>query len=209
MAAGTRTRDADTGARRRPQQERSRAKVDAILDAADELVGAVGVDQLTTTRVAAQAGVAVGSLYQYFDGVPAIIDALVARHAEHYRDRLHRALSERRLRRKRDAANTALDALIDYYRSEPGFRGLWRGAPRAMGAGFGDAGDALVGQVTDALVEQGLVTTIDDELALEVQVQWAVAAPLIELAFRRDPDGDPTVLAHLRRLWDLDVRPVD
>lgn len=196
------------GGRRQPQQERSRAKVDAILDAADGLVAERGVEHLTTTLVAERAGVAVGSLYQYFDGVPAIIDELVARHAEHYRAQLHDALAAKRLTRKRDAANTALDALIDYYRTQPGFRGLWRGAPRAMGAGFGAAGDALVALVIDALVDQGLVTTIDDDLARELEVQWAVAAPLIELAFRRDPAGDPTVLAHLRRLWDLDVRPV-
>lgn len=195
-------------ARRRPKQERSRAKVDAILDAADAIVATDGTDGLTTTLVAERAGVAVGTLYQYFDGVPAIVDALVARHADRYTESLRVALTARRFKRKRDTANAALDLLIDYYRAEPAFRALWRGAPRATGAGFEEESTVLVRVVTEALVAQGLVDADDDGFALEAAVQWAVAVPLIELAFRRDPDGDPTVLAHLRRLWDLDVAGV-
>lgn len=197
--------------RRRPQQERSRAKYDAILDAADKLLAddrageRATTDPLTTTLVAERADVAVGTLYQYFDGVPAIIEALVERHAERYSTRLRDTLRTRTFERKRDAANAALDALIEYYRREPAFRALWRGSPRATSGGFGDAADALVGIVTESLVAQGLIEHGDEHFALEAQVQWAVAAPLIELAFKRDPNGDDTVLHHLRRLWDLDV----
>lgn len=203
---------ADRTGRRRPQQERSRAKVDAILDAADQLLAEdrdgdrATTDPLTTTLVAERAGVAVGTLYQYFDGVPAIVEALVERHAQRYSAQLRDTLRNRTFKRKRDAANAALDALIEYYRSEPAFRALWRGAPRATSGGFGDAADALVGIVTESLVAQGLIEEGDEHFALEAQVQWAVAAPLIELAFKREPAGDDIVLQHLRRLWDLDVR---
>ncbi len=194
--------------RRRPQQQRSIAKFDAMLDAADDLVATDGVASLTTTRVAERAGIAVGSVYQYFDGVPDLIDALVARHAERFATHLRDELAHRRFRRKRDAANATLDALIDYQRAEPAFRSLWHSAPRVIGAGFTDAAEPLVEIVTRALVDQGLVEASDDDFAREAEVQWAVAAALIPVAFRLDPDGDPTVLAHLRRLFDLDVRAV-
>ena len=195
--------------RRTPQQQRSKAKVDAILDASENIVVGTGVDGLTTTIVAETAGMAVGTLYQYFDSIDAILDALVARHAEAFALRLKESLSGQQFRRKRDAANAALDALIDYYRGHPSFRALWRGAPNATGVGFGDdAGDVLVGLIIEALESQGMASRTDPDFVLEVEVQWSVAQGLIRLAFRRDPDGDPAVLNHLRRLFDLDVDPL-
>ncbi|MBI2706215.1 MAG: TetR/AcrR family transcriptional regulator [Actinobacteria bacterium] len=196
--------------RRTPQQQRSRAKVDAILDASERIVTADGLDGLTTTIVAEQAGIAVGTLYQYFDSIDAILDALIARHAESFALQLKEALSGQKFRRKRDAANAALDELIEYYRSHPSFRALWRGAPSATGAGFGDeAGDVLIGLVIEAIESQGMASRADPDFVLEVEVQWSLAQALIRLAFRRDPKGDAAVLNHLRRLFDLDVDPVE
>lgn len=195
--------------RRQPQQQRSRAKVDAILDAADQLVLAEDTDVITTTLIADRAGVAVGTLYQYFDGVPAIVRALVDRHIARFGDSLEAAFADCSLTRKRDAANGALDALIAYYRTDPSFRRLWTTAPRETSAGFNDASESLVGIITDALVEQGLLELPDEIYRREADVQWATATALVELAFSRDPDGDPAILAHLRRLFDLDVRPLD
>lgn len=72
----------DGAARRRiPKQERSRALVDAILEAAERLVRARGVAAMTTPAVAELAGVSVGSLYQYFPSKHALVAALIERHA--------------------------------------------------------------------------------------------------------------------------------
>ena len=65
--------------RKKPMQGRSTATVDAILEAAIRILRADGWGQLTTTRVAARAGVSVGSLYQYFPSREAIAAALVRR----------------------------------------------------------------------------------------------------------------------------------
>jgi len=195
-------------ARRLPKQQRSRDKVDAILDAADALITVGDADAVTTTLVAARAGVAVGSVYRYFDGVPAILEALTARHTERFAVYLSASLEGQRFVRKRDGANAALDALIDYYRADAGFRGLWRIAPRVTGAGFGEASDMLVDIIMQAMMAQGLFDHVDQDLAREAEIQWAIATALIEVAFGRDPKGDPTVLTHLRRCFDLDVRPV-
>ena len=196
-----------TDARRRPQQQRSRAKVDAILAAANALVAQNGADALTTTLVAERAGVAVGSLYQYFDGVPAIVEALVARHADLFGEHLRAHLADTRFKRKRDAANAALDALITYYRSDAAFRSLWHSAPRVTGAGFAGEGEMLIGIITQALRSQDLFDANDRNYERETKVQWAIATALIQVAFEMDPDGDAAVLTHLRRLFALDVRP--
>lgn len=196
-------------ARRRPQQARSQAKVDAVLDAADALVAEGGLEALTTAAVAERAGVAVGTLYQYFASAAAIAEALLVRHGVAFAAELAVVLEARRFRRKRDAANAALDAFIAYCRAHPPFLVLWRAQATAglgLGGELGDAGHALVGVVVDALAAQGLADPGDVAFALEAQVQWAVALALVHLAFVRDPGGDEAVLAHLRRLFDLDVR---
>lgn len=67
--------------RRVPRQARSRALVDAILEAAEQLLVAKGPRAFTTPSVAALAGVSVGSLYQYFPSKHALLAALIERHA--------------------------------------------------------------------------------------------------------------------------------
>ncbi len=63
------------GAARRavPSQARARFTVEAILDAAGEILRTQGVDAVTTRNVAARAGVSVGAVYQYFPNKEAIL----------------------------------------------------------------------------------------------------------------------------------------
>ena len=72
--------DPVTGAVRRvPSQQRSRLRVEAILDAAERLVLTEGVEALTTRAIATEAGVPVASLYQYFGDKEAVLLALAGR----------------------------------------------------------------------------------------------------------------------------------
>lgn len=61
---------------RKPQQERSRATVDAIIEAAFICVADRGVQATTTRHIAEIAGISVGSLYEYFSNKEAIFDAM-------------------------------------------------------------------------------------------------------------------------------------
>ncbi|MGB3772965.1 MAG: TetR/AcrR family transcriptional regulator [Rhodococcus sp. (in: high G+C Gram-positive bacteria)] len=64
--------DADTNApvellpRRRPTQERSKRKFDALLTSARDLLVDVGFESFTCEEVAARAGLPIGTLYQFF-----------------------------------------------------------------------------------------------------------------------------------------------
>ncbi len=60
---------------RAPRQARSKATVQAIVEATGDVFGAHGFDDTTTSRVAARAGVSVGSLYQYFPDKRALLAA--------------------------------------------------------------------------------------------------------------------------------------
>lgn len=62
--------------------------MDAILEAAFQLLDQGGVEALTTNHIAERAGVSVGTLYQYFGGKQAVLAALAQRRAAVARDRI-------------------------------------------------------------------------------------------------------------------------
>ena len=66
--------------RKSPQQERSAALMDALVEATARVLAADGYRGATTKRIAAVAGVSVGSLYQYFPGKEALVFAVAQRH---------------------------------------------------------------------------------------------------------------------------------
>lgn len=66
--------------RKSPVQARSAASVDAILQATTQVLLQTGKECLTTTRVAARAGVSIGTLYQYFPNKSALLQAALKRH---------------------------------------------------------------------------------------------------------------------------------
>ncbi len=73
-------RRAPPSPRKRPEQDRSRATVEAIVDAAARILVKGGYEAFTTNRVAERAGVSVGSLYQYFPNKEALLSELMRRH---------------------------------------------------------------------------------------------------------------------------------
>jgi len=65
--------------RKIPRQGRSRATVDAILDACAEGLASRGYEALTTNAISERAGVSIGTLYEYFPNREAISAALAGR----------------------------------------------------------------------------------------------------------------------------------
>jgi AcrR family transcriptional regulator len=59
--------------RKQPKQARSAGLVATILEAAVQVLAKEGAPRFTTARVAEQAGVSIGSLYQYFPNKTAIL----------------------------------------------------------------------------------------------------------------------------------------
>jgi AcrR family transcriptional regulator len=68
--------------------------VEALLDATARVLTREGYDRASTNRIAATAGVSVGSLYQYFPNKEALVAALVARHNREMLQLLRDALKE-------------------------------------------------------------------------------------------------------------------
>jgi len=68
--------------RRQPKQQRGKERVEKILDAAAAVFDEVGYEAATTHLIAAKAGTAIGSLYQFFPDKAAIFKAMELRHTE-------------------------------------------------------------------------------------------------------------------------------
>jgi AcrR family transcriptional regulator len=65
-----------------PRQERSRATVEALLEATARVLVKDGYERASTNRIAEVAGVNIASLYQYFPSKESLVAALIDRHLE-------------------------------------------------------------------------------------------------------------------------------
>jgi len=68
--------------KKRPKQQRSRVTVEAILEAAGQVLVSLGPLKATTHKIADRAGVSVGTLYQYFPNKEAVFAELLKQHRE-------------------------------------------------------------------------------------------------------------------------------
>lgn len=66
--------------RKVPRQARSRATVEVILEAGARVLGTHGWSGFSTNKVAALAGVSIGSFYQYFPEKASLLEAIRERH---------------------------------------------------------------------------------------------------------------------------------
>jgi AcrR family transcriptional regulator len=85
-------RKPSTNPRKRASQERSRATVDALVEATARILVKDGFDKASTNRIAERAGVSIGSLYQYFPSKEALVAAVVDRHNQELMEIVRHAL---------------------------------------------------------------------------------------------------------------------
>ena len=99
-------------ARRSPVQARSHDMVGRILDATTRVLAARGYAGTSTNRVAAEAGVSVGSLYRYFADKDEIVGELRVRATADIMDDLTEAMSRAVTLPTRDAVRQVLGTLV-------------------------------------------------------------------------------------------------
>jgi AcrR family transcriptional regulator len=183
--------------RRVPRQERSRRKLARVLEAADRLLAEEGVEALTTTRVAAEAGVSVGALYQYLPDRDAITEALGEVYLARLEDLMTAFVRRAAAERWPDPVGLLVDAFAGLYRAEPGFRALWlgRGLTEATREADRAHKQMMAAGVHRVLVAQGLVR---DDAETACRTAFLAADAVIQEAFRGD--GDPGLLEQLKTM---------
>ena len=86
-------RKKSTAPKREAKQARSKATIEVILTAAGLVIEEHGYQAATTDRIAARAGVSVGSIYQYFSNKDEIFERFLAREENKLTESLSRALA--------------------------------------------------------------------------------------------------------------------
>lgn len=116
--------------RRAPVQLRSQQTVQRVLDAASALLQRVSLEEITTTRIAEEAGLSIGALYRFFPDKQSIIDAIAVRHVENFKAEVEPKLLKLVVGdlaglKKFDPArvlDAVVDAYIVYLDAHPDFR---------------------------------------------------------------------------------------
>ncbi|WP_221467692.1 TetR family transcriptional regulator [Saccharopolyspora phatthalungensis] len=186
--------------RRKPVQQRSAQRVEKMLSACAELIDEVGYDGLTTTLIAERAGVAVGSLYQFFPDKRAVVQELTLRNLDRFVRTVSVRFDQLELEHWWDAVDAVFDVYLTMHREVPAFSRLH----------FGDVVDLRLldpSKDNNAVIAEKLTGLIAEEfeldpteLLLPLAVAVEAADAVLHLAFRRDPAGEPTLVAEAKEL---------
>ena len=108
--------------RRKPSQERSRDRVERILDATAALLIDTAADKITTAAIADTAGVPIGSVYQYFPNKLAILAELARRVMEEVDAKTASLIAaDFGVLPWDQAIDRAIDATMEGYAEQPGY----------------------------------------------------------------------------------------
>lgn len=108
-----------TQPRKRASQARSRATVEALVEATARILVRDGFDQASTNRIARAAGVSIGSLYQYFPSKEALVAAVIERHNRELTEVVRRALAEVEGQPLEPSVRRLIAAAVEAHRLDP------------------------------------------------------------------------------------------
>ncbi|WP_248305469.1 TetR/AcrR family transcriptional regulator [Agromyces sp. H66] len=183
--------------RTEPTQRRSSQRLDALLDAAAEIVDETGFERLTTQMVAERAGASIGTVYRYFPDRVAVVHALRERSIHRYRVRVAEEMGRAEIETWRDVVDVALDACAALYRDEPGFTVVHAGRRETAD---GDVEPEFAHRMAQLIEAEFEVETDAAELRFRLGVAIELGDALISRAFQRDAAGDERYLAEAKRL---------
>lgn len=193
-----------SGLRRQPVQARSRARVAQILRAASRLLERDGAAALTMRHLSQEAGVPIGSVYQFFEDRSAVIDAIAARHSSGLRPVLDRAAELMGVEPWPQVIDSVFDTQTERLRGNPAYVELWVGRELSQSARRRD--DQNLESVADLLcrmisVEEDVPVT--PELRSGCRVVTQMGDALLQLAFRQDRTGNDDTLVEAKRVMRL------
>lgn len=93
--------------------------MDALIEATARILIKEGFDKASTNRIAEQAGVSVGSLYQYFPSKEALVAAVIDRHHEQLMQIVRNELAEVAAQPVEHAVRRLVAAAIEAHRIDP------------------------------------------------------------------------------------------
>lgn len=192
----------DANPRRTPRGEPGVHIVSAILKSATQILSREGYARLTTNRIAENAGVSIGSLYQYFPGKQAVIAAL-ARQLEYRALEIFAAALDGAVRRSlRAVASAVIPALAGEQLGDLAVRReILSHVPRSWTREASDEVDAMVTSALASHLAERDDIREGDRATMAFVIVRAVEA-VLEAAVTHNPEllKDPSFVSELVEL---------
>ena len=167
-----------------------------MLDAADRVLARDGAAAFTTTRVAAEAGVPIGSVYRFFSDKEAIVEALALRYWSDFDDLVAGTAQADELDPLPNPGSMVIDVLAAGFRARPGFLALWYGGLRTerVRDATRPARESIARSV-ERILARHWPETPEKGRTRAAEMVVVAGDGLLREAFRRDQRGDETLLA--------------
>jgi AcrR family transcriptional regulator len=196
-------------ARRTPLQDRSRQRVERILDSASEVFLQRGYDAATTEEIARLAGTSIGSVYQFFPNKLAIFNAIALRCVERARELFDTFMTPAAVHLPwTELLEGAIDAFAAYHRTEPGFRALllnWRVSADMVLAN--DDVNREFARRAEAVLETNAPSLTPARRALVATIVIETISAMMILCVRRPSFADD-VIAETKTLLRRYIEPI-
>lgn len=181
-------------------QKRGIARVGAILDAAESILGEQGYEAATLKAIAERAAIPIASVYHYFADRHQVDIAILQRHLAALDAAVKQELDDRSIGSVDDAVNAVIDSMISYFRQEPSCIELWYSHQRDSALiSLVEAYDAETADLVWKLaLERGFLA--EDTPRLVMQLAFEAGGHLFDVAFRRSPRGDDVTIDEARRM---------
>jgi AcrR family transcriptional regulator len=185
-------------------QARSNETVQAILRAASALLEKTPFEQITTSRIAEEAGVSIGALYRFYSEKQEIFDEIALRALESFREELAPLVTAKRLISatfgRKNPLDVVLDAYIDFLDRHPAFRIL------ALGRHISErTRQSQLDIAPEAILKGLLIDRLKIKPGAKLQLKLRIAAEtgdrLIAYAYAQETrQGRDVVLAELKSM---------
>src|ERR1700734_464244 len=181
--------------RSNPEQKRSRARQQALLDAAEEILGEVGADGLKMGEVGRRANLPIASVYHYFPSAPALIRTLVERMLDELRAILAQGVvrAEGTSSEETEHALVAIiDAAGDFMESRPTLPAVWgamRSAPelRALDLADTEGNAQILAPTIGVLLPRAPAEDVEGLALVIIEGVWSALQLGCELPLEKRP----------------------
>lgn len=176
--------------------------VQDLLDATAQVLNEVGLERLSTNKVAQRANVAVGSIYQYFPNKEALVDALIENRMHKLGDLTQRRMAALGSHSFPAATDAMLRAVIDFLSDEPGL------VPVLMSHALSAPDQGVAGQLRNLAdtAAREYLERLDDRAVTDLDIATFVSTNVAGLfggllaSPTLDPDYRERVIAEIVRM---------
>lgn len=182
-----------------PIQRRGIERVQAILDAAEMLLGTQGYEAASLKAVGARAGIPTASVYHYFNDRYEVDIELLRRHLSKLGEHVTAAVGNATQRTLPATVDVVTDAYLGYFRANPSLVQLWYVGRDTIASELEIAfDDSQAQRLWHFLVEQRLLPADTPEFV--VRLAFEASDRLFDVAFRHSPTGDDAIINEARRM---------